>query len=125
MTRIKDNNMIKAFLSTLTLVVSLLFLNFTSIDNDTPLFVQVENLSPELFKGYLLGSLENEEIEIVETCVPARVLCVKHTGNSEIEGAQIVKEFFMQNNQSGKVEILTDCDMEEFQNKCANARLGR
>lgn len=115
----------KATFTLTSILVFFLFLNFSSLSPSDQLFIEIENLSPSLYKDYILESLDNNQLEITEACVPAKVLCVKYTGNSEGSSLNIIKNFFSDHPQSGTVNILSNFNMEDFQDKCSNARLGR
>lgn len=115
----------KATLTLTSILVSLLFFNFSSLPIEDHFFVEIENLTPSLYKDYVIESLSNNEVEISEACVPAKVLSVKYTGETTNSSLNTIKDFFSQHPQSGEVSILTNFQLEDFQNKCANARLGR
>ena len=114
----------KSTVCSLLLIASLTLLSFSRPLHGDPIIVEVENLTPDLFRSYMLSSLENTEIEILESCVPAKLISITYNGNSN-ETEETVLQYFSQFQNSGSVKILNDYTMIEFTNKCQQARLGK
>ncbi len=107
------------------LLVSLLLISFSHPFNGEVRIIEIENLNPDTFKNYMLSSLENADIEIVEACVPANLICAKFTGETTSDETEIIVNFFKQLANSGEVKILTNYSMTDFQERCGRARLGK
>lgn len=86
--------------------------------------IEVENLTPEIFKELALNSLEDSKIEIIEACVPAKVIYIKYSGILDESGVLEIKNFFSNPSSSGNVKLLLDHSLEDFTDKCLSARLG-
>ena len=107
------------------LLVSLLLISFSHPFNGEVRIIEIENLNPDTFKNYMLSSLENADIEIIEACVPANLICAKFTGETTSDETEIIVNFFKQLANSGEVKILTNYSMTDFQERCGRARLGK
>lgn len=107
------------------LLVSLLLISFSHPFNGEARIIEIENLNPDIFKNYMLSSLENADIEIIEACVPANLICAKFTGETTSDETEIIVNFFRQLANSGEVKILTNYSMTDFQERCGRARLGK
>ncbi|MEZ7886868.1 MAG: hypothetical protein ACI8QW_000835 [Saprospiraceae bacterium] len=107
------------------LLVSLLLISFSHPFNGEVRIIEIENLNPELFKDYMLSSLENSDIEIIEACVPAKLICAKFTGETTSDETEVIVNFFKQLANSGEVKNLTNYSMTDFQERCGRARLGK
>lgn len=96
--------------------------NFTLVNSKV--VVEIESLNPDLFKEYMLNSLEDSKIEILEACVPAKVIYVNYSGLLDESGRQELLNFFEQPSVSSSVKLLLEDTLEDFTEKCQAARLG-
>lgn len=107
------------------LLLSLLLLSFSHPFNQEVVIIEIEHLNPDLFKDYMLLSLENSDLEIIEACVPGNIICAKYTGPENSNESQILTNFFSNASNPGEVKILTNYTMTDFQERCGRARIGK
>ena len=107
------------------LLLSLLLLSFSHPFTQEVIIIEIEHLDPDLFRDYMLLSLENPDLEIIEACVPANIICAKYNGTESSNESEILLDFFSDANNTGEVKILTNYSMTDFQERCGRARLGK
>ncbi|MFK7757581.1 MAG: hypothetical protein AB8B53_11690 [Flavobacteriales bacterium] len=106
-------------------LISSFTLTSSAVSNiNSNVVIEIQALTPELFKEYMLKSLENSNIEILEACVPANVIYIMYSGNLNDSGLLEIKDFFNPPSSNIQVNLLLNDDLEDFTNKCLAARLG-
>lgn len=94
--------------------------NFTS---DNLIVVEIEGLTPHSYGAIVKSFEQNSAAEVVRACVPAQVLLIKRN-NGSLTFAQLRSMITGAAPDAGPVSA-TALDVEGFDERCMNARMGR
>ncbi len=92
--------------------------------DSTNVVIEVQSLTPDVFKGFMLKSLDHNKIEIIEACVPAEVIYIRYDGQLDGQAQEDIIEFFSSPILNSEVNLLLEESLEDFTQKCLAARLG-
>jgi len=86
--------------------------------------IEIQNLNPEMYRDYVLASMEDDNFLISESCVPAHLICVQVT-NENLSNVKTYLANFFSSMTATEIEVLENYSRSAFNERCANARIGK